>query len=257
MAPPRILTAAQEAEIIRRYVARESANRLAKELGAAHNTIVAVLRRHGVYEERRFQGFTEADRRAIFGAYRDGSTPNAIAREHGCSQDTVTRMLQRYNVWVSPTSLERVGTRFALEQKREMARLYEAGDSIYKIGRQFDAAPQLIWKILRAAGVTFRDNAWKGGRVKTGGYVSVFAEKDDPIAQAMATVTGYVLEHRLVMAKKLGRPLEPHETVHHINGDKADNRIENLQLRFGPHGKGVAVVCHDCGSHNVGPVPLH
>ena len=41
---------------------------------------------------------------------------------------------------------------------------------------------------------------------------------------------GYALVHRVVMSNFLGRALEDCEVVHHKNGNRADNRLENLQL---------------------------
>lgn len=71
-----------------------------------------------------------------------------------------------------------------------------------------------------------KSSNWKGGRKKNKkGHVLVL-RKGHPMAER----NGYVLEHRLIMAEYLGRMLSPDEIVHHKNGIKDDNRIENLEI---------------------------
>ncbi len=75
---------------------------------------------------------------------------------------------------------------------------------------------------------------WKGGINKNAdGYIVEYVKRDNPLFPMAANTHragGYVLQHRLVMARHLGRLLNPHEVVHHVNGDKSDNRIQNLRV---------------------------
>jgi len=66
---------------------------------------------------------------------------------------------------------------------------------------------------------------WKGGKITTKfGYVKKYAPNHPK------NIVGYVLEHRLVMEEKIGRYLESNEEVHHKNGIRNDNSIDNLEL---------------------------
>jgi hypothetical protein len=77
------------------------------------------------------------------------------------------------------------------------------------------------------------NHAWKGGVTyfrKHGNYSPIKYVHCPTDFLAMARKDGYVMEHRLCVAQALGRPLERAETVHHVNHDPQDNRLENLML---------------------------
>lgn len=77
---------------------------------------------------------------------------------------------------------------------------------------------------------------WKGGTTfHKAGYVMRRAP-GHPRARERSP---YVFEHILVMEEAIGRRLRPDESVHHLNGVKDDNRIENLELWVRPQPSGI------------------
>ena len=95
---------------------------------------------------------------------------------------------------------------------------------------------KLVYKVCKKRGIQCQRTGprsgaghpcWKGGRtINKDGYVEVYSP-DHPNRRKH---TPYVLEHRLHMESHLGRNLLPNEVVHHRNGKKDDNRIDNLEL---------------------------
>ena len=81
---------------------------------------------------------------------------------------------------------------------------------------------------------------WKGGRVRDAyGYIWIKLSSSDFFAH-MANKSRYILEHRLVMAKLLGRCLHSWEIVHHKNHIRDDNTLSNLQLVSDDHHKSLS-----------------
>lgn len=145
--------------------------------------------------------------------------------------------------------LAKIKKSIAVLNKDDIIRKYTVDDlSAADIANQYNITITTVTSHLKMWGVDVkpkyrtgeRHGGWKG-RVRTNaGYWDIFVAKDDffyPMVRSKDNhgTGGYVREHRLVMAKHMNRCLLSWEVVHHINGIKDDNRIENLQLL--PHSK--------------------
>lgn len=256
-------------EIYRMHIEENASGiEIAKHLGIGETTVYRELRRRGVkldiasrYANQRKT--TPEQDQEMARLYTEGWTADQLAERYSVNAGTIKFRLKRNNI-----TLRRRGGPFRKFSEEEIARaktLYAEGYSQSRIGELLGISQTAISKLFERHGVKTdiriakgeRHGNWQGGRslVKATGYVVARIYPDNPL-YSMANTSGYVMEHRLVMAEALGRPLMEWETVHHINGDKTDNRLKNLQLRVGKHGKNVVYRCADCGSYHVHPVAI-
>ena len=115
-----------------------------------------------------------------------------ISKLSGCSHRTICKWMKKFNI-SRRTRSEVVKLQFRMGQRKSFFK--------GKYGK--------------------KSATWKGGRYKdNNGYIRITCADHRNVA----------LEHRLVIEKHIGRYLHSWETVHHINGIRDDNRIENLEL---------------------------
>jgi hypothetical protein len=137
--------------------------------------------------------------------------------------------------------------------------LWDKGEGVEGIGRMYGQSPSVIKRFLESQGRIVesrptsgsRSASWKGGRSRDpNGYIKLCNSIVEDGLKRKDERYG-IWEHRYVMAKYLGRPLQPYEEVHHKNGIRDDNRIENLELRARFHNRGQIWECACCGSQNI------
>ena len=111
----------------------------------------------------------------------------------------------------------------------EILALYYEGLSINEISRRLEFAYPSIYNWLKANGYSTSLTRKKSCRVPiikhASGYRFIHAPR-----HGNADEGGYVREHVLIATRALGRPLKQNEVVHHINGDRTDNRNCNLLI---------------------------
>lgn len=152
--------------------------------------------------------------------------PRHIRDRLGIGATTVTNLLRRAGIQPRDASESRI----RLHDPAAIVKMYDAGMSTIRIARALGVSTQAVKTALDSMHVKYRPrsayrgkmcNQWKGGRrLHPAGYIEVY-----DVARRR-----YALEHRLLMERFLGRPIPECMDVHHVNGDKSDNRIENLQL---------------------------
>lgn len=239
-----------------------SVSRIATELSTSLTSVSRWLERAGLREIVSYKPDPQRDAR-IAKQYADGIIVDEICKRNNVSRSVVLSIARRASLPPRQT-----GPRFHIVTAEVRAKIRQAwndGKPAQVIGKDVGFNAGVIRRVLLEEGIKYEPRKWGDGtgrwhrgewRKMDHGYVSIKLLESDPY-YAMVDAQGYVLEHRYVMAKHLGRPLTDEETVHHKNSaQRTNNKIGNLQLRKGRHGKHACYACGDCGSRNIVSIPI-
>jgi transposase len=236
-----------DARLIADYRAGKRTAQIAEEHGIRHGTIYKVLERNA--EPRRGSApVTPTQEDKILAAYQAGEPVEATAARFGVTKRTVYNVIERRD----EPKRGRPGPRTVDFEGADLHRIGELraqGLTKGEIATEMRSGIDRVHRAFDTLGLSHARSRPRNGkdRVRTrNGYAVVRLPSDDPLAVMAPPSSGYVMEHRVVMARHLGRPLEQHENVHHLNGDRLDNRIENLELWQKKQPQGIRTADYHC-----------